>query len=111
MSQSLNPGSVTPRSLDSGLKQARMSPNVAADLFDCAPSGPGAGHLRRLKAERLGVFADMLVQIVGGIGERGEHEDPTVALVDRTLLLVPDGLVQALELGVMLGVDVPDHGE
>ena len=26
MSQSLNPGSVTPRSLDSGLKQARMSP-------------------------------------------------------------------------------------
>lgn len=53
----------------------------------------------------------MLVQIVGGIGERGEHEDPTVALVDRTLLLVPDGLVQALELGVMLGVDVPDHGE
>ena len=85
--------------------------HVAADLPDRAPAGPRTGYLRRLKTEGLGVFADVFVQVVGGIGERGEYEDLPVALINRMLLLVPDGPVQALELGVMLGVDVPNHGE
>ena len=51
----------------------------------------------------------MFVQVVGGVGERGEDEELVVAGVDGLVLLVADGSVQTLQLRVVCCVDTGNH--
>ena len=51
----------------------------------------------------------MFVQVVGGVGERGEDEELVVAGVDGLVLLVADGSVQTLQLRVVCCVDAGNH--
>ena len=82
---------------------------MTAYLLDCASSRIRAGHLRGIQSQHAGVFADVLVQVVGGVCECGEDKNLVVAGVDGLVLLVADGSVQTLQLRIVRRVDAGNH--
>ena len=83
--------------------------HATAYLLNRASSRIRAGHFRGIQSQHAGVFADVLVQVVGGVCECGEDKNLVVAGVDGLVLLVADGPVQTLQLRIVRRVDTSNH--
>ena len=71
-----------------------------------------AGDHGRVQAELfLRERRDVLVEVGGRVGERGEDQDFPVAGIDRILDLLLNLRHQVIELGIVFRRDVRDHGD
>ena len=69
-----------------------------------------SGNLCARKAELARrKFRDVLIEVVGGVRERGEHEHLTIAWVDGALYLLANLLAQFDDVHVRLDIALPAH--
>ena len=85
---------------------------VTANAFDVGLSAARSRDLSNAQPQLAGCeLGNMLVEVVCGVGERGEDNDLLVARVDGVLDLLGNELLEAQELVIVLGIDAANHLE